>query len=225
LWSNDEPRRPPEFPGFEDAGGFDGPDLDYLANPDGDPELAAEYMRKAGFDSGRCDGPDCNIEVIGAASPPGSDTADVVKNQLEQLGFTVSLQKLDEDVMFTKFCNVPANAPDVCPNVGWLKDFNDGQSILDVPFSGENIIPENNANWPQLDVDEINDAINDATLIDDFDERNQAWGDVDTMVMEQAAAIPYIWDNQANIQSTDVAGVINKANAGWDVAFTSLKAD
>jgi peptide/nickel transport system substrate-binding protein len=78
---------PPEFPGFEDAGGFDGPDLDYLANPDGDPELAAEYMRKAGFDSGRCDGPDCNIEVIGAASPPGSDTADVVKNQLEQLGF------------------------------------------------------------------------------------------------------------------------------------------
>jgi hypothetical protein len=45
------------------------------------------------------------------------------------------------------------------------------------------------------------------------------------MVMEQAAAIPYIWDNQANIQSTDVAGVINKANAGWDAAFTSLKAD
>ena len=40
---------PPEFPGFEQAGGLKGPGLDYLANPDGDPDLAAEYMKKAGY--------------------------------------------------------------------------------------------------------------------------------------------------------------------------------
>ncbi len=102
--------------------------------------------------------------------------------------------------------------------MGWLKDFNDGQSILDVPFSGENVVPENNSNWPQLNVKEINDAINEATLIDDQEERNQAWGDVDTMIVEQAAAIPWIWDNQANIQSADVAGVINLFNANWDLS-------
>ena len=45
------------------------------------------------------------------------------------------------------------------------------------------------------------------------------------MVTATAAAIPYIWDDQANIQSANVAGVINKANANWDLAFTSLKAD
>ena len=43
------------------------------------------------------------------------------------------------------------------------------------------------------------------------------------MITEQAPAIPYIWDDQANIQSADVAGVINKVNANWDLAFTSLK--
>ena len=69
----------------------------------------------------------------------------------------------------------------------------------------------------------INKAIDDATLIDNIDERNQAWADVDRMVTETAAAIPYIWDDQANIQSADVAGVINKFNANWDLAFTSLK--
>ena len=43
------------------------------------------------------------------------------------------------------------------------------------------------------------------------------------MIMEQAPAIPWIWDNQANIQSADVAGVINMFNANWDLSFTSLK--
>ena len=101
--------------------------------------------------------------------------------------------------MYTKFCSVPENAPEVCPNVGWLKDFNDGQSMLDPTFNGDNVVPENNSNWPQLDVPEINKAIDEATLIDDPDERNQAWADVDTMIMEQAPAVPWIWDNQANI--------------------------
>ncbi len=214
---------PPDFPGFEEAGGFEGSGLDYLVNPDGDPALAAEYMKKAGFESGKCEGSVCDIVMVGDDSPPGSDTAAVVKSQLEELGFNVDYQKVTHDIMYTKFCSVPANAPQVCPNVGWLKDFNDGQSMLDPTFNGDNVVPENNSNWPQLDVPEINDAINEAKLIVDIDDRNQAWGDIDTMINEQAPAIPFIWDDQANIQSADVTGVINKANANWDLSFTSLK--
>lgn len=214
---------PPEFPGFEQAGGLEGPDLDFMADPDGDPELAAEYMKKAGFSSGKCEGSECEITMVADDSPPGSDTAAVVKSQLEQLGFEVNLQKVTHDIMYTKFCSVPSNAPEVCPNVGWLKDFNDGQSMLDPTFNGQNVVPENNSNWPQLDDPKINKAIDDATLIDDPEERAQAWGDVDRMITEAAPAIPYIWDDQANIQSADVAGVVNKFNANWDLAYTSLK--
>ena len=214
---------PPEFPGFEEAGGLEGPNLDFIQNPEGDPQLAAEYMKKAGFSSGKCEGSDCEITVVGENSPPDSDTAEVVRSQLEELGFKVNLQKVTSDIMYTKFCSTPSNAPDVCPNVGWLKDFNDGQSMLDPTFNGANVVPENNSNWPQLNVPEVNKAIDDAVLIDDLQERNQAWGEVDQMVMAQAPAIPYIWDDQANIQSADVAGVINKFNAEWDLAYTSLK--
>jgi peptide/nickel transport system substrate-binding protein len=215
---------PPDFPGFEEGGGLEGdPSLDFVANPDGDPELAAEYMREAGFESGKCEGPECEIVMVGDDAPPGSDTAEVAESQLEELGFKVNYQRVTHDIMYTKFCSVPENAPDVCPNVGWLKDFNDGQSMLDPTFNGENVVPENNSNWPQLDVPEINRAINEAKLIDDPDERNQAWGDVDTLIMAQAPAIPWVWDNQANIASADVAGVINKFNANWDLTYTSLK--
>ncbi|MEZ5155806.1 MAG: ABC transporter substrate-binding protein [Solirubrobacterales bacterium] len=214
---------PPDFPGFEQAGGLEGPDLDFMANPDGDPELAAEYMKKAGYSSGKCEGSDCEITMVGDDSPPGSDTAAVVKSQLEQLGFKVNFQKVTHDIMYTKFCSTPSNAPEVCPNVGWLKDFNDGQSMLDPTFNGQNVVPENNSNWPQLNDKAINQAIDDATLIDDPQERADAWGKVDEMITAVAPAIPYIWDDQANIQSANVAGVINKANANWDIAFTSLK--
>ena len=215
---------PPEFPGFEQAGGLEGfSDLDYLANPDGDPQLAAEYMKKAGYPSGKCEGSDCQITMVGDDSPPGSDTAEVVKSQLEQLGFDVNLQKATHDVMYTKFCWVPDNTPDACPNFGWLKDFNDGQSMFDPTFNGENIVPENNSNASLLDDKALNKAIDKAKLIDDPAERNQAWADVDHQVMALAPVIPYIWDNQANIASADVAGVVNKFNANWDLAYTSLK--
>jgi peptide/nickel transport system substrate-binding protein len=213
---------PPNFPGFEQAGGVEGPDLDYIANPNGDQNVAAEYMKKAGFDSGKCEG-DCDITMVGDDAPPGSNTATVFKGQLEDLGFNVDYQKVAHDVMYTKFCNVPKSEPNVCPNVGWLKDFQDPQSILQVTFSGEAITPSNNSNWPLLDDPAINKAINQAVYIDDPDARAEAWGKIDDQIMEQAPAVPWVWDNQANIESADVAGVINQFNANWDLSFTSLK--
>ena len=58
-------------------------------------DLAAEYMKKAGFESGKCEGSTATITMVGDDSPPGSDTAEVFKDQLEQLGFNVNLQKVD----------------------------------------------------------------------------------------------------------------------------------
>jgi peptide/nickel transport system substrate-binding protein len=211
----------PGIPGFEEAGGVEGPDLDFVQNPNGDLAVAEKYMQAAGYDSGKCEG-DCDVTMVGDDSPPGSDTAEVFANQLEQLGFKVSVQKVAHDVMYTKFCNVPKNEPDVCPNVGWIKDFQDPQAMLLVPFSGDAIVPSNNSNWPLLDDPEINKAIDEAIYIDDPEQRAEAWGRIDQMVMAEAPAVPWVWDNQSNIHSADVAGVINLFNANWDLSFTSL---
>lgn len=214
---------PPDIPGFEEAGGLEGTGLDYLSNATGDPDLAAEYMKKAGYDSGKCEGSDCTVTMVGDNTTPGKDTAEVFKGQLEDLGFKVNFRPVTHDVMYTRFCNVPDSQPAVCPNVGWLKDFNDPQSLLDVTFNGEAILPTNNSNWAQLDDPEINKALADAALINDPEERAQAYGDIDTMIMEQAPVVPWVWDNQPNVESADVAGVINLFNANWDLAYTSLK--
>jgi peptide/nickel transport system substrate-binding protein len=42
---------PPGLRGFEEAGGLKGPGDDFMSNPKGDMNLAAEYFKKAGYAS------------------------------------------------------------------------------------------------------------------------------------------------------------------------------
>jgi peptide/nickel transport system substrate-binding protein len=214
---------PPLIPGFEEAGGLEGdPNLDFLQSPTGDPAVAAKYMKKAGYSSGKCEG-DCDITMVGDDAPPGQDTATVFKDELEQLGFNVSFQPVEHSVMYTKFCSVPSNQPQVCPNVGWIKDFNDGESFFDITFYGPAINPSSNSNWPRLDDPEINKLIEQARLITDPDKRAQAYGELDDKVTATASVVPWAWDNQILVRSSNVAGVTNLFNAGWDLSFTSLR--
>lgn len=213
---------PPLIPGFEEAGGAEGPGFDFLENPNGNPELAAEYMKKAGYASGKYEGDE---EILMVAENAGVDkrVGEYTLDLFSSLGFKVSFRQVSSDTMYVKFCNVPKAAVAVCPNVGWLKDFNDAQSILDVPFNGASIVPVNNSNWPQLDDPKVNKAIEDAKVISDPEERAQAWGEIDKMITGLAPAIPYVWDDQPNVQSANVNGVINVFNGTWDLSFTSLK--
>src|SRR3954454_7546466 len=47
---------PPGLPGFDEAGGMKGPGLDFMSHPSGDMALAAEYLKKAGYPSGKYTG-------------------------------------------------------------------------------------------------------------------------------------------------------------------------
>jgi peptide/nickel transport system substrate-binding protein len=221
---------PPGIPGFEEAGGYGTPKdpstgkpLDFLSNPNGDMKLAEQYMKKAGFSSGKCEGSVCDITMVGDNVPPGSDTATVMKDQLEKLGFNVNFQEVEHTAMYTRFCSVVKSEPNVCPNVGWIKDFNDPQSILQVPFSGETITasPANNSNWSQLNDSAINKAIDKGVTVPE-DQRAAYWGQLDDQITALAPAIPWVWDNETYVRSKDVAGVVNLFNAEWDLSFTSL---
>jgi peptide/nickel transport system substrate-binding protein len=212
---------PPGVPGFEEAGGLEGAGLDFMANPAGDPDLAAQYMQDAGYESGKYEGDE---EVLMVAENAGIDkeVGEVVLEQFENLGFNVEFRQVNSNIMYTKFCSVPEAEVAVCPNVGWVKDFNDPQAMLDPTFNGENIEPTANSNWPQLDVPEINEQMDAAAIIGDIDERAEVWGDLDTQVMEQAPAIPYVWDDQGNVRSPNVQGVVNLSNGQWDISYTSI---
>jgi peptide/nickel transport system substrate-binding protein len=212
----------PGTPGFDEAGGMQGTGADFLP-PDGKPNLtlAADYFKKAGYASGKYEGKD-PILMVGSNTGIASKAAEVTKGQFEKLGFKVTLRLVNQNTMYTRYCNTPSAKVAVCPNVGWIKDFADGQTVLDPTFNGKNILSEGNSNWPQLNDPAINKAMDDAELLP-ADKRAAAWGAIDKQVTAQAPAIPWLWDKLAIIRSPNVNGVATQFNAQWDLNFTSLK--
>jgi peptide/nickel transport system substrate-binding protein len=214
---------PPGMAGFEESGGLDGwSEFDWMAKPEGDRNLAAEYFKKAGYASGKYEG-DEQVLIVGDNADPDKSIAQITEQQLREMGFNTKLRLVTRDTMFTKFCNVPRSEANVCPSTGWSKDFTDPQTLIDPTFNGENIVETQNSNWPEIDDPEINKAIDDAKLLTDPAERAQAWADVNKMIVAQAPQIPYMWDYQASAVSPNVRGVQNGYSTTWDWTFTSLK--
>ncbi|MGH2903399.1 MAG: ABC transporter substrate-binding protein [Solirubrobacteraceae bacterium] len=213
----------PEIPGFEEAGGLRGPQVDYNEHPEGNMAVAAKYMKLAGYPSGSYTGGK-TLQIVGANESPSSEDAEIVNQTLKNLGFQTKLSLVEDSVMYERYCGTPAEEIDVCPNVGWVADFGDPQAVLDVPFNGNNIISTGNNNWGQVDDPEINKAMEAAALVVGTQARANAWAQIDRKLVARAAAIPFDWDKQPNIESKDVAGVGDLWNTGqWDYSFTSLK--
>jgi peptide/nickel transport system substrate-binding protein len=213
---------PPGQPGFDEAGGEKGPGVDFLAKPEGDLNLAMEYMKKAGYSSGKYDGGKTFTGVSDNAAQQKA-VSEVAVEQFAKLGFKIDMKYVTRDAMYTKYCQVPRDQPDVCPSVGWLKDFADPETLLDPVFNGKNILQVGNSNFSQLDDPETNAMMDKAEVINDPAERNKAWGEIDKAITEKAASIPWLWDKQPLLEAKDVSGVINQANAAWDLTFTSIK--
>jgi peptide/nickel transport system substrate-binding protein len=214
---------PPEFPGFDQAGGAAGFGLDFFSdkNENGDMTVAAKYFKAAGMKSGKFEG-STPVFVVGANADPGKAQAEVVQAQLEKLGFKVKLRLVPQDAVYTDWCQVPAKKVDMCAGAGWFKDFSDPQSMLEPVFKGSLITDTGNINYSQLKDPKVDAAMNAAAL-KEGDDRLQAWADIDKMIIEDAAAVPFLWDKTTLIRSKNVNGVAASYYTSWDLNFTSIK--
>ena len=214
---------PPDVPGHEESGGEAGfTDIDFMQNPEGDKALMQKY-----FDAAKKEGVDIaglgDLLTIATNADPGNQTAQVAQAQFEEMGFKLNYRKVPQDTLYTKFLGVPSTDYVIGPNVGWFKDFNDPQSLLEPTFSGAAIKPQGNVNWSLLDDKAIDQAMKKAQTIPAGPERSKAWADINKMIVEQAVAIPYSWDDNVNLWAKDVQGVMNPYLLGADLSFTSLK--
>jgi peptide/nickel transport system substrate-binding protein len=219
---------PPGIPGHEESGGVKGfTDLDWMQSETGDPAVAKKYMDLAEKDGapvkdGKYTGSD-TIVMMTNNTPDGLKGAEVAAQDIRELGFEVDIKQVPTDTLYSKFCGVPKQTPHMCVGIGWLKDFQDAQSMLQPTFDGRQIKPAGNVNWSQLNDPAINKALDEASTLPIGDERNQAFADVNKMIVEQAPALLTTWDDNFQQQSANVAGVMNGYTTAWDLSFTSLK--
>jgi peptide/nickel transport system substrate-binding protein len=207
--------------GFNQAGGFTFNPFPSKGNA-GNVAMAEAMLKKAGYKSGKYSGP--QVTMVSDNVAPGSNTAAVVANSLAKIGFNVKTISVDHAAMYTKFCGVPKNEPNICPNVGWLADFHEPQTLLDPTFNGKNIIPTNNSNWPLLNDPTINKLMQQAEGQLNAETRYKEWGKIDQLITESAAAIPWVWETSPTLYSSRVTQATELWNGGEpDVSFMSVK--
>lgn len=214
---------PPGLPGYEESGGEKGfTEFDYMQKPEGDQALMQKYL-----DAAKADGVDIagldKLLYPATNADPGNQTAQVAAGQLEKMGFKLNYRKMPQDTLYTKFTGVPKSNYAIVANVGWFKDFNDPQSLLEPTFKGAAIKPAGNVNWSLLKDKAIDDAMTKATVVPAGPERSKAWAEINKAIVGQAVAIPYVWDDNVNVFSKDVNAVMNAYFAGPDFSFMSLK--
>jgi peptide/nickel transport system substrate-binding protein len=216
----------PTINGFEQAGGVKGPtgaQFDFNEHPEGDNAIAEKYIKLAGYPTGKYTGHE-TVTVVGSTGSPAEEDAEIVDQTLKNLGFPVKFTLVEASTMYAKYCNVPKEEITVCPNVGWIADFADPQTVLNITFNGTTITPTGNVNWGQTNVPKINAAMAAAENVIGTEARAKAWAKIDDELVEDAAAIPFDWDKQAGIEGSDVNGVGDIWDVGeWDYSYTSLK--
>jgi peptide/nickel transport system substrate-binding protein len=213
----------PRTDGYALAGGAPGPSDNYNTHPAGDMALATTYMKAAGYPSGRYSG-SATVLVVGASGDPYAGPAEIVNQALQNLGFKTRFTLVDQAVMFTKFCGTPSQEIDVCPSVGWTRDFADPQTVLDPTFAGYNIAAAGDSNFGQVNDPRINAAMRAAETVIGAPARARAWARIDRMLVDIAAAVPWAFLTNPTIESRNVRGINNLSNAGfWDYSYTSLK--
>jgi peptide/nickel transport system substrate-binding protein len=182
--------------------------------------VAKKYMKLAGYPSGKYTG-NANVLIVGSNSAPGPQEMQIVQNGLNALGFKTTIKAVPQQTMYSKFCGYVKAHINVCPTVGWLEDFPDPYASLFVPFSGEAIVPINNSNWPLLNDPKVNNGINSAAAISDPTKRLQAFAQVDKQIVDDAPAIPEVWDSSALLEGSKVHGVLDGWNDDWNLSFSS----
>src|SRR5437588_9935953 len=192
-------------------------------------------MKAAGYSSGKYTG-SYVVKVVGSTGDPADKTSAIVNNAIQSLGFKTNFTLVDQSVMYQKYCGDPKAKIDACPNVGWIRDWADPQTLLDPTFAGYNIVTTNNSNWssanwqdgpygahPGQATTPVDMQMKAAEKTVGDSARADAWAKVDEMLVNDAVAVPYDFVKQPNLRSKDVRGISDLWNVGaWDYSWSSL---
>jgi peptide/nickel transport system substrate-binding protein len=225
--------------GFEQAGGDKGPNVDYNNYPEGNMTVAKKYMKLAYPSTNGVPPSNITVKVVGSTGDPAAEQAAIANHAVQALGFKTNFTLVQQAVMYGKYCGVPKQEIDVCPNVGWIRDWSDPQTLLDPTFAGYNMVATNNSNWGQVSWQDfpkaaggtytsgpltpIDQAMKSAETAVGTTARTDAWAKVDNMLVADAVAVPWDFIINPNLKSADVRGINDLWNVGaWDYAYTSL---
>jgi peptide/nickel transport system substrate-binding protein len=160
----------------------------------GDPDKAKELLAKAGYPNG------VELTYVGQSSQQGKDLYEALRLSLARAGIRLKPTFYKRPNVYKKSLRLKAkrkehelSAARWCPDVPG----NGSRSIIGVLLDGRTITPTSNNNYGDYNNPKVNALIDQAYATRDDRARTTLWGQIDRLVMEDAAWAPLVYDREA----------------------------
>jgi ABC-type transport system substrate-binding protein len=167
----------------------------------GDPDKARQLLAGAGYPNG------VKLTYVGQSSPKWRALYGVLRSSLARAGIRLEPTFYKGLEAYTKSLRVRAKrdehllgAARVCPDVPG----NGSRSIIGVLLDGRTITPTSNNNYGDYNNPKVNALIDQAYAARDDRARDALWGQIDRLVMADAAWAPLVYDREAFFWSSRV---------------------
>lgn len=183
----------------------------------GDVDKAKQLLAEAGHGKG--------FEITLDMNPDIQAMAEAVQQSLARAGITVKFNPIDTSTYY-EVIGTP-KLQHHAAITGWCPDWASSASTVIPPlFDGRRITEKGNTNLAQIDDPETNAGIDKALAITDPAAANEAWGELDEQVLEQAPIVPLLVAKILLLPGENVTGIHSSpgaATGGADYTQVGLK--
>jgi peptide/nickel transport system substrate-binding protein len=167
----------------------------------GDPDKAKELLAKAGYPDG------VELTYVGQSSEQWKALYKVLQSSLLRAGIVLKPTFYQGYQAYTKSLRLQSKRDEHhLGGARWCPDIpgNGSRSFIGVLLDGRTISPTSNNNFGSYDSAKVNALIDQAYGTRDTQARNALWGQIDRLLMEDAAWAPLVYDRQAFFWSSRV---------------------
>jgi peptide/nickel transport system substrate-binding protein len=194
--------------------------VDYNLYPDnngaGNVAACKADLAKAGFPHG------ISLTLLYLNDSPGTRTFEAVQASLAQCGITVNGKGEPGSTFFVDLGDAPENNKPGTFDMAlanWVPDWfgNNGRTVIQALFGGPNCVI-NTVNYGCYDNATVNSLITQAEAAPSLAQAGAGWHAADEQIMKDAAVVPLISQNWAQISSKRVRGVLPNGKS-YDTAL------
>jgi peptide/nickel transport system substrate-binding protein len=167
----------------------------------GDPDKARELLAKAGYPDG------VTLTYAGQSSQQWKNLYGVLRSSLARAGIRLKPTFYKGPAVYSKSLRLKAKrAEHHLGAAGWCPDVpgNGARSFIGVLLDGRLISPTSGNNYGRYNNPKVNDLIDQAYGTRDDQARTALWGQIDRLLMEDAAWAPLVYDRKAFFWSSRV---------------------
>jgi peptide/nickel transport system substrate-binding protein len=167
----------------------------------GDPDKARELLARAGYRNG------VTLTYVGQSSPKWKALYEALRSSLARAGIRLKPTFYKGAEAYTKSLRLRAKRDEHhLGAAGWCPDVpgNGSRSFIGVLLDGRTISPRSNNNYGSYDNPRVNALIDQAYAARDDAARAALWGQIDRLLMEDAAWAPLVYDREAFFWSSRV---------------------